>query len=119
MEIGVRPQIYIAVLDTPPQRVISSILHGLEEEGIPFFLEEFSDREVVELAYQASVKSSLNVGISCNQTQAILHYKNLKNTTPYIVLENIQQQPKEVLKRFGGNAARLVKGVAFKDLEDN
>lgn len=116
LDLTSRPQIYFYIPHGLAIEVIQPFLYGLEEEGIPFQIEERTIDHLFQVAYDAAIQSTLDVGISCDCNDAVLHHKNLKTDEPYMILTRFQTRPKEQLKRFGGNAARLVKGIPFKEI---
>lgn len=92
------------------------LLYGIEEEGIPFELQEKQVHPALELGYQAALDSQLGVGIGIgNDGQMILHYTKLKKDEPLFQIEQENTYKHGVL---GANAARLVKGIPFKSFEE-
>lgn len=94
---------------------MAQIGYGIEEEGIPFSLispDELSDP--VSLAHVAANQSQLLVGIACDGRDAVLHYRNLPLEKFIYRIKDYSAIPDHVLRLFGSNAARLVKGVPFK-----
>ena len=89
----------------------------MEEEKIPYSLEQRNFSTATEAAYIAANTSSLNVGIGYVNNEVALHYKNLAQETPYQSIQRVVTCPPLILKSFGGNAARLVKGVPFKSID--
>ena len=77
------------------------VLLGIEEEGIPFRIQHIPSGEVIDSAWLAARQSPLLVGIACDQEKLIVHYKNL---------------PASARRSIGSNAARLVKGIPFREL---
>lgn len=93
----------------------SSLLNGVEEEGIPFFIKEKQETSALELSYQAALDSSLGVGIGIGgDGQLILHYTKLYKEHPLFTIDLHEVDKQRVL---GANAARLVKGIPFKSFE--
>lgn len=117
MNFQVRPEIMIILKKGLNQESFQPVLYGLEEEGIPFHLEEKEVKNICLESYQGAVSSSLQVGICFDDNDVMIHHKNLDENKPYMTLTRYQTRPKEQLKDFGGNAARLVKGIAFKTIE--
>ncbi len=115
IDLTTRPQIFVYLVQGIQEQDILSLLNGLEEEGIPYFVKQRAEITAVEAAYQAALDSSLQVGIGCDNQDLVLHYKNLNSAKPYLVLSNFKKRAKEVVKDFGGNGARLVKGIPFKE----
>jgi len=90
------------------------VLLGIEEEGIPFVIQRQRDGDVVQSAWQAARQSPLLVGIACDRETLVVHYKNLPTSAPLFTLTYRQNSLDR--RSTGNNAARLVKGVPFRDL---
>ncbi len=82
----------------------------MEEEGIPFEVEECPSGEAVGVAKEAAHMSPLNVGIGVDGAKGtmVLHHRDLPADQPLFVLDLREAGPDE-LRRLGINAARLVK----------
>ena len=93
--------------------VWNEVLLGIEEEGIPFVIQHQAAGEVVQSAWQAARMSPLLVGIACNEETLVVHYKNLPASTPLFSLR--YHQDRLARRNTGNNAARLVKGIPFRD----
>lgn len=117
LDLNVRPVVLIYLDKRASAEDIQFIFYGLEEEKIPFTLEQKDFSTATEAAYIAANTSSLNVGIGYVNNEVALHYKNLVPETPYQSIQRVVTCPPLVLKSFGGNAARLVKGVPFKSID--
>ncbi|MBO0410062.1 glycerol dehydratase reactivase beta/small subunit family protein [Enterococcus hulanensis] len=117
LDLNVRPMVLIYISKNAAVDDIQYILYGLEEEKIPFSIEQRDFTNAIAAAYVASNTSSLNVGIGYVNNEAALHYKNLAPETPYQSIQRVVTCPPAILKNFGGNAARLVKGVPFKSID--
>jgi hypothetical protein len=93
------------------------LVWGIEEEGVPYRLETKSEKSSLELSYQGAQESNLGVGIGIGSDNLmILHYIKLKKDTPLFKVELHCND--SVMRALGANAARLVKGIPFKTLED-
>lgn len=90
------------------------VLLGIEEEGIPFLLQHHPAGDVVDSAWQAARSSPLLVGIACDRHSLVVHYKNLPASAPLFTL--MHHQDSLAHRNTGNNAARLVKGIPFRDL---
>lgn len=92
------------------ERSMNPVLWGLEEEGIPVRVQEFSAGSADDLARQAAQGSPLDVGIGLDGTgrKAILLHRDLLKEKPFLLLQDDDFTPVE-LRRLGTNAARLVK----------
>ena len=106
------PAIVIAAIDGC-DGLWREVLLGIEEEGIPFLLQHHPAGDVVDSAWQAARSSPLLVGIACDREQLIVHYKNLPASTPLFSLR--YHQDRLARRNTGNNAARLVKGIPFRD----
>ena len=83
---------------------------GLEEEGIPFEIQEVGDGPAADLAKRAADGSPLHVGIGLGgKGEVVLHHHDLPAAEP---LFSMTASPAEsvALRHLGLNAARLVKG---------
>lgn len=91
--------------------VITQVLLGIEEEGIPFTLSEANDTDSVSMAYKAAELSHLGVGIGISN-EIVLHFVKLKEGNPLFSIPITATE--EDLRTIGSNAARLVKRMPFK-----
>ena len=91
----------------------NEVLLGIEEEGIPFHIQQIPSGEVIDSAWQAARQSPLLVGIACDREKLIVHYKNLPTSAPLFTL--MYQQDNHARRSIGTNAARLVKGIPFRE----
>lgn len=111
-----KPSILIAV--TTGEKLpadLKPLLNGIEEEEIPVTTHEIVEKTATQRAYQAALASRLSVGIGFDDQQVIVHYKNLPAEQP---LFTIRRTDVAQFRALGANAARLVKGVPFKELKD-
>ncbi|EIK8514143.1 propanediol dehydratase reactivase beta subunit PduH [Salmonella enterica] len=83
------------------------VLLGIEEEHHPA-------GDIVDSAWQAARSSPLLVGIACDRHSLVVHYKNLPASAPLFTL--MHHQDSQAQRNIGNNAARLVKGIPFRDL---
>lgn len=93
--------------------VWSNVLLGIEEEGIPFVIQESQSTDVIHNAWLAACQSPLLVGIGCSREKLVVHYKNLPISAPLFTLT--YQQDNHAQRNIGNNAARLVKGIPFRE----
>lgn len=114
-----KPEIFIAKADN--SSLFQTALYGIEEEGIPFReinnddIDNLSSMSGVEKAYQAALSSQLGVGLAYDDNYAYLHQKNLPEMEP---LFKVRLSDQDNINRLGTNAARLVKGIPFKDIKE-
>jgi len=96
---------------------LNQLLYGIEEEQIPYFTKKMDIRSALELSYSAAKGSGLSVGIGVGTDQSvILHYGKLEKDNPIFQIRSNESAHK--LRALGANAARLVKGMPFKELNE-
>lgn len=100
-----------------PQSALSSISSGIEEEGIPYELVRIPNESIKTASFRAADSSRLSVGIALGESEAALHYSKLRKDAPLFWLKDDTFNA-HLLRNLGSNAARLVKGVAFKPMEN-
>ncbi|KAF5077554.1 MAG: glycerol dehydratase [Acetobacterium sp. MES1] len=98
------------------QKVVDEVLHGIEEEGVPFSIEELEDANPVELAFRGAELSHLGVGIGITENEVVLHFIKLKEDQPIFRIPAYSNEA--TLRAIGSNAARLVKKMPFKNLDN-
>jgi hypothetical protein len=96
--------------------VVSHVLHGIEEEGLPFSVEENEELDSIELAYRGAELSHLGVGIGITEKEVVLHFIKLKEDQPLFRVPSYSDV--ETLRALGSNAARIVKRMPFKNLDN-
>lgn len=96
-----------------PNDVISTVLLGIEEEGLPFTLEEKDYSSALELGYKAAEGSHLGVGIGISD-EIVLHFIKLKENAPIFRISSTNDEMN--LRNIGSNSARLVKRMPFKEV---
>lgn len=90
-------------------RDIEEVFFGIEEEGIPYIL-KFSDEKIIDKESYVNGKFEIGIGINSNG-DIFLNQK--KYSKEYIIKENINS-PKEILRIFGQNSARVLKGLPLR-----
>ncbi|EBD2616379.1 propanediol dehydratase [Salmonella enterica] len=93
------------------------VLLGIEAEGIPWVVQEQEAGEVIYQAWLAASRSPLLVGIACDREKLIVHYKNLPPSAPLFTLTYHQNNCAQ--RCTGNNAARLVKGIPFRECDSS
>jgi hypothetical protein len=96
--------------------VVAYVLHGIEEEGLPFSVEENEELDSIELAYRGAELSHLGVGIGITEKEVVLHFIKLKEDQPLFSVPSYSDV--ETLRALGSNAARIVKRMPFKNLDN-
>lgn len=103
------PAVGISMAPSASPEVLSHILWGMEEEGIPADVVEAQEGATLARAYAMALKSSLDVGIGLCAKLVVLHHRDLPEEKPLIII-NADVFSGKRLRRLGTNAARLVKG---------
>ena len=96
---------------------LQEILFGLEEEQIPFSVNEnvCQTDDIVSTAYQAAKGSVFGVGICCLHDAVVVHQRNLAMKNPLFFMKN-KQCVGEKARWLGINTARLIKKRPFGNL---
>ncbi|HWR08463.1 glycerol dehydratase reactivase beta/small subunit family protein [Sporomusa sp.] len=109
-----RPSIIICTFPHPGYEAkLRELQAGMEEEGVPCSLLTGEDLDSIALAYQGAHMSPLGVGVGISPAGMCIHYRKLPERQPLFVLGS--EADVTEWRRFGYNAARLVKGLPFKD----
>ncbi len=93
---------------------IRALCSGIEEEMIPFVMEDRTGDDTARMAFAAAETSRLEVGVAISGQGAALAYGKLSPEDPLFAL-SVSEVSEEALQKMGANAARLVKGIAFKE----
>jgi hypothetical protein len=112
-----KPTIFVYLCADAPTAAVNSITSGIEEEGIPYALVKIPNESVETASFRAADSSRLSVGIALGERDAALHYSKLRKDAPLFCLRDDTFNA-HLLRNLGSNAARLVKGVAFKPMEN-
>ncbi|WP_165964796.1 glycerol dehydratase reactivase beta/small subunit family protein [Periweissella cryptocerci] len=104
----------IVVATDSKGQVLNQILFGIEEEQVAFKVEPTVRENTIASAYQAAISSHFGVGIAFDEKHAILHFKGFPENEPLFI---VSVDDNESLMNLGINAARLVKGIPFKNLK--
>jgi hypothetical protein len=92
---------------------IREVQAGMEEEGIPCTVVHSNETDAADLSYEGASKSKLGVGIGIGAEDLCIHYVKLPAQKPLFALHEAGSPAQ--WRHFGYNAARLVKGIPFKD----
>lgn len=103
-------------VDHQCKEIIKHILNGIEEEGLPYSIESSLETNSVELAFRGAEASHLGVGIGVTENEIVLHFIKLKEDQPLFVIPGYSDESS--LRAIGSNAARLVKRMPFKNLDN-
>ncbi|MFV0448863.1 MAG: glycerol dehydratase reactivase beta/small subunit family protein [Vibrio sp.] len=111
--------VYLQQVDN---KQLHQMLWGIEEEGIPFKATEKQITDIKKEAHNAASLSPLAVGIACTHQEIVVHSRNLTPDNPLfqVSLHTLGSQGElyKQLRNLGCNAARLVKGLPFKPVND-
>lgn len=88
---------------------ISAITNGIEEEGLPFFVDLNPKDKTNEYLLDENEKSSLGVIIAVYSEKVSLYYREYKEKRPYIEYDVSKWNSLESYRMIGQNAARLIK----------
>lgn len=94
--------------------LLKEISAGMEEEGVPFEIEEHFDTDLDVLCYQASKASVLGVGIGLGESKVAIHMNPLPMGSKLFDIESPSIKQARIL---GMNAARAVKRMPFKPFD--
>lgn len=98
--------------------LVNHLLHGMEEEGIPYVVKLQNAEPALELGYRAAGSSNLGVGIGISEEgHGVVHYNKLPYDKPLFEFE--LQSSEGLLRTLGANAARIVKNIPFKEVCDS
>ncbi|NLY45116.1 MAG: glycerol dehydratase [Tissierella sp.] len=92
------------------------LLYGMEEEGIPYEIHPVNEQNVLDISHSAAKDSKLGVGFGINSMEVVLHYEKLDRLSPIFRVD--LQSNQQLLRALGANAARLVKRMPFKNMND-
>ena len=109
-----KPRIIIYRTSGADKRQMRALCSGIEEEMIPFEIVDKPEDDLRTLSYMAAESSRLEVGVAVGRNGAALTYRKLSPNSPLFILEGGAVN-EESLQKMGTNAARLVKGIAFKE----
>jgi uncharacterized protein YeaC (DUF1315 family) len=110
-----KPMIDFLYTPQADNEVLREIELGMEEEGIPWKLEERQNGSALELAWEAAKSSTLEVGIGVDGETIVLHHNKLEQAQPLFRI-SARSGPEQV-RALGANAARLVKKLPLKALD--
>lgn len=94
------------------QAKLREIQAGMEEEGVPWDVLESSTADAVAAAFAGACSSQLGVGVGVSHNGLCIHYYKLPAEQPLFVHRDTGAPV--TWRRFGCNAARLVKNMPFK-----
>ncbi len=110
----IKPCITIYVHRHPSSaQKVREVQAGMEEEGIPYSVVESDETDVIALSCKAASISKLGVGVGIGLDGLSIQYDKLSAQEPLFFLTT-PGTPAD-WRRFGYNAARLVKGIPFKN----
>lgn len=109
--IAVQPLVPILTQGSVASEIVDALLFGLEEEGIPTITGSTTDTSINKAAKEIAQLARLNIGIGVSEKEqlVILHHRDLPTEAP-LFSASITTGNREIFRRIGANAARLVKG---------
>lgn len=109
-----KPSIIIQAVPHPALAgKLREVQAGIEEEGVPYAISSAEEQNAASLAFLAAGQSQLGVGVGIGLEDICVHYVKLPVGEP-LFSSGWTSAPEE-WRRCGYNAARLVKGLPFKD----
>lgn len=105
------------VIAYEPEKVNKSLLtqlhYGIEEEGIPYLMMSFDEKDGIKLSERGAEASKLGVGIGIDgKGYGCLSHTNFR-AGDVLFHQNLNDDA-EAARILGTNAARLIKGIPFK-----
>jgi hypothetical protein len=94
---------------------LKEVLAGIEEEGALYEVYSREEAEVEKLAHEAAVQSLLETGIGMNNEFLCVSITKMTVSSPLI---KISTNNRLMLRQTGSNAARLVKGIPLKFINE-
>lgn len=110
-----KPMIHFFHTAQADRLVLREVELGMEEEGIPWKLDQMKDGNALSLAWEAAKSSNLEVGVGADDKWIVLHYNKLEQDQPLFRI-SAQAGPAQA-RALGANAARLVKKLPLKALD--
>ncbi|WP_312200532.1 glycerol dehydratase reactivase beta/small subunit family protein [Anaerospora hongkongensis] len=95
------------------EQKLREIQAGIEEEGVPCTVLPETEPDCIALACKGASLSQLGVGIGISSSGLCIHHHKLPANEPLFVLQGTGNGSE--WRRFGYNAARLIKGIPFKN----
>lgn len=94
--------------------VVAQVEHGIEEDGVPWAVEDGVTGDSVAVAHEAARTSSLKIGVSVLDDRIVVHHRQLPAADP---LFDVRGATAVTARKLGSNAARLAKGTPLKPVE--
>ncbi len=94
---------------------VSHVEYGIEEEGVPWTVQQGYGGDGITVARGAAADSSLRIGVSVTpDSRIVVHHKRLPDDEPVFDIADVTA---ETARKLGANSARLAKGTPFKTVE--
>jgi hypothetical protein len=94
---------------------LKEVLAGIEEEGALYEVYSREEAQVEKLAHEAAVQSLLETGIGMNNEFLCVSISKMPMANPLIKISSCSRLK---LRLAGSNAARLVKGIPLKFINE-
>ena len=109
------PPAILAYVNTDvAEEALTSLLLGIEEEGVPVEVHRFDELNPLSLAHEAAIASRLGLGLGVALDYVVTTTEKLPKERPYIA-QFLGQCPEED-RVIGSNAARIVKRIPLRSL---
>ena len=73
-----KPMIHFFHTAQANRQVLREVELGMEEEGIPWKLDQMQSGNALTLAWEAAQRSNLDVGVGADDQWSVLHYSKLE-----------------------------------------
>jgi hypothetical protein len=90
---------------------LKEVLAGIEEEGVLYEVYSREEAQAERLAHEAAVQSLLETGIGMSKEYLCVNIAKMPEENPLV---KIKSSSRMELRMAGINAARLVKGIPLK-----
>jgi hypothetical protein len=106
--------VIVVLTNNPLGKVLKEILAGIEEEGVLYEVASSTKGSSEELAVEAAGMSALGVGVGIFEDSVSVQERNMP---PDNILFKATLKNGKNIRNIGANAARYVKGIAFKEVD--
>ena len=109
------PRIIVRCIGKDEISEVEYIEYGIEEEGVPWTVQQGYEGDSTVVAHSAAADSPLKVGVSITpELRVVVHHQQLDSDAPVF---DISKVTAETARKLGSNSARLAKGTPFKLIE--
>lgn len=109
------PRLIVRCIGEAEISEVEYVEYGIEEEGVPWTVQQGYEGDCTAVAHSAAADSSLKVGVSITpESRVVVHHQQLASDAPVF---DISEVTTETARKLGSNSARLAKGTPFKQIE--